>query len=321
MQLRKPIDTLIADQNTPHKQRQLFDIILQARRFASEQLFLPENNSYTSYVALDKDYVVWNVFATPELSLEPVKSCFLIVGCLEYRGYFAMEAARDHALKLQADGFDVFLGGVAAYSTLGWFDDPVFSSMLQHGKWRTVETIFHELAHQQLYIKNDSAFNEAFATAVADLGLTEFLATQGLEQENEHIVKDKQWEKAFINLILNAQTDLLGLYEKTLPDQVKRTRKHVRLKKLKEEYASIKKQHQPRENYDEWMRDINNAKIASVVTYFDLTASFKQLFALSDQNYPRFYARVAELGALPVDQRHRCLKSRDPILCYEQYKR
>lgn len=313
MQARVPIDTVIASPTLDQEKRQLLDEVQRARHFASTALALPDNDSYRHYVELPNEFVVWNVFATPALSLEPIQSCFLIVGCLEYRGYYDKSDAEAYAASLESAGYDVFLGGVSAYSTLGWFDDPVLSSMLRYGKWRTIETVFHELAHQKIYVKHDSAFNEAFATAVADLGLARYQATT--DQVSDQATKQKIWEHAFIDLILRYQERLRSLYASSVSDSAKHEQKAQLFSELKQEYRALRKQHTTQANYDEWVDTINNAKIASVVTYFDLSQHFKRLFSLSGSHFPQFYRAVAALGKLPPQTRHTCLNLKNPLDC------
>jgi predicted aminopeptidase len=176
MHARQPIPEVIADEESPDELRKRLATVQEARDFAVEELLLADNKSYRSYADLGRDYVVWNVFAAPEFSLEPKTWCYPVAGCVAYRGYFAEEAARKKAQTLSDDGFDVAVGGVSAYSTLGRFSDPVLNTMMRWPDTQLIATIFHELAHQKLYVKGDTEFNESFATAVADIGIKRWLA-------------------------------------------------------------------------------------------------------------------------------------------------
>lgn len=326
MSKRVPISDLIENENTSDQKKAMFKNILQIRQFASEHLLLPDNKSYSTYVDLERKYVVWNVFATPEFSLTPISSCFLFVGCLQYKGFFAKQDALNFATELRKSGNDVYLGGVSAYSTLGWFDDPILSSMLAYGEFRLANVIFHELAHQLIYIKDDSEFNEAFATAVGDFGVRRWLEESNREVDLAHLKRNDQWEVKFIGLVLKARERLEELYKSDLnPDQMKNEKKAL-FDKLRSDYDTLKTSWDDPPDYDKWMEhDLNNAKIASVVTYHDLAGSFSTLLSLSDNDLPLFYQRVRFLGSLKKEERHECLQSlsnqktdrvTDQTLCY-----
>jgi len=219
MSKRVPISDLIDDKNISNQKQAMFKNILQIRQFASEHLLLPDNKSYSTYVDLDREYVVWNVFSTPEFSLTPINSCFLFVGCLQYKGFFAKQDALNFATELHESDHDVYVGGVSAYSTLGWFDDPILSSMLPYGEFRLANVIFHELAHQLIYISDDSAFNEAFATAVGEMGVQRWLQDSHRETDLKSLKQKKQWEVEFIQLILKTKEQLENLYSTKIPSE------------------------------------------------------------------------------------------------------
>ena len=180
---REPIAEVIADAATPPQLRARLEYVANARDFASRELGLPDNESYRSYADLDRPYVVWNVFAAPEFSVEPRRWCFPIAGCVVYRGYFSEEAAQHYASRLRRRGDDAAVGGVAAYSTLGHFKDPVLSTMLGWSDAQLAATLFHELAHQVVYVPGDSEFNESFATVVEEAGLERWLTERRRSQE------------------------------------------------------------------------------------------------------------------------------------------
>ena len=176
---RQPIDEVLASPETAEELGRRLRLVQEARQFSIDELYLPDNKSYRSYSDLERDFVVWNVFAAPEFSLEAREWCYPIVGCVSYRGYFSEEAANGEAAKLRRKGFDSAVGGVPAYSTLGNFNDPVLNTMMRWDDVKLVSTLFHELAHQVLYIKDDTAFNESFATAVEEIGIERWLAKNG----------------------------------------------------------------------------------------------------------------------------------------------
>jgi predicted aminopeptidase len=272
-QRKQPISKMLAAANLAPDLRKKLELVSAARQFAHDKLALPAKNSYRDYVDLERDYVVWNVFAAPQLSLDPLTSCYPIVGCLEYRGFFAEADALRHAAQLRAKNHDVFVGGVAAYSTLGWFDDPVLNTILHWDSERIVEIIFHELAHQRVYLRGDSTFNESYAMAVGQAGVNLWLADRG--RSNSHYVHKENYEKAFIALILDFRQQLATIYDSQLTDVEKLEQKHRLFNSLGTEYAALKSRWKGDERYDDWMaRDLNNAKLASISTYHDHVDAF-----------------------------------------------
>jgi predicted aminopeptidase len=162
----RPVPEWLADPSTPPELKQRLETARRIREFASTHLKLPENNSYAAYAELNRSYVVWNVFAAPEFSVEPKNECFPFIGCVSYRGFYSEGDARRHAAKLREAGYDVYVGGVPAYSTLGWSDDPLLSTFIGYSDAQLARLVFHELAHQLVYVRDDTTFNESFAVAV-----------------------------------------------------------------------------------------------------------------------------------------------------------
>jgi len=302
---RQPIQPLLKDTTIPVPLKQRLSHILQIRTFATEQLQLPDNSSYTDYVDLKRPFAVWSVFATPAFSFVPKSWCFWIVGCVSYRGYFSESAAQALAKQLREQGYDVYLAGVAAYSTLGWFADPVFNTMLRWSKPRLAGLIFHELAHQQLYIPNDTAFNEGFAMAVEYEGVKRWLAKYGTQAEIKNYQLSQQREAEFINLILTARRGLEQSYQNhTSPTQLAAA-KTKGYAQLREDYQQLKASWGGYAGYDRWFeQDLNNAKIASIATYQDFVPHFQALLAQLDGDLTRFYHQVAELKKLSLTERH-----------------
>ena len=209
---REPIETVIADASTPAQLVERLLLVQQARTFSIDELALPDNKSYRSYADIERDYVVWNVFAAPEFSLEPRRWCFPIAGCVSYRGYFSRQAAYDESERLAKKGFDVTVGGVSAYSTLGNFDDPVLSSMLRWDDLQLVAVLFHELAHQVLYVKGDTGFNESFATAVEEFGMQRWLSSRGQHDDIAAYRERRELRQDLMALVASARDDLRTVY-------------------------------------------------------------------------------------------------------------
>ena len=306
----QPIDQVITQDTSSIQLKQKLREILKIRTFASQVLHLPDNQSYTYYVDLDKPYVVWTVFAAPPLELQLKQWCFPIVGCVSYRGYFDSAAAQVLAQQLRAEGYDVYVAGVAAYSTLGWFNDPVLNTMLSWSTAQIAGLIFHELAHQQLYIKNDTVFNESFASIVEEVGVERWLAQQGTPQEILDYQHVRQRHKAFIDLVLATHYQLQQLYRQPWSDAELIAAKQAAFSTLLTQYTILKNEHwQGYNGYDDWFaQDLNNAKLLAVVTYQDFVPALQILLAQQQGNLSQFYQQVAHLSQLPLAQRHAYLR-------------
>ncbi len=285
----------------------------EIRAFASRELGLPDNRSYTSYADLERPYAVWNVFATPELSLKPRQWCFPVAGCVAYRGYFAEADARAEAARLAATGDDVHLSGIPAYSTLGYFDDPVLSTFVRYREVELARLIFHELAHQVVYVKDDTSFNESFAVAVEEAGIARWLAAEARTRgaaEAAQLAADaergRELRATFRALIAATRERLTALYASNASDDEKRAGKAAAFAALRAEYEAQKAASSGGLAFERWFAGgANNAGIASVGLYADRVPQFAALLAAENGDLPRFYARVKALAALPRRARAR----------------
>ncbi len=291
MRRSEPIERVLADPATPDATRKGLELTVAARAFAESELALPAGRSYRRYAALGRPYVVWNLVATPEFSVEPRRWCFPVAGCVAYRGYFRETKARAHAAKLAAQGADVYVGGVAAYSTLGWFSDPLLNTMLVWDDRRLVKTLFHELAHQRVYFPGDTAFNESFAMAVADLGYARWRASRG---ETPAADEEERRDEALIELLIRHRDALQALYARAdLDDAAKLVAKHTQFAALAADYLALKSNWHGDTSYDRWMsEDMNNAKLASIATYHEGVPGFLALFTQCGESFAEFYRRV-----------------------------
>jgi predicted aminopeptidase len=301
---REPIAEVIADSGTPPELRTRLEYVAAARDFASRELGLPDNDSYRSYADLGRPYVVWNVFATPEFSVEPRHWCFPIAGCVVYRGYFSEESARRYARKLRRRGDDVAVGGVAAYSTLGHFKDPVLNTMLGWSDAQLAATLFHELAHQVVYVPGDSQFNESFATVVEEAGLERWLTARQRMQDLAVWQEQRERQSQFIALLLKVRDELRELYQSAVPDDVKRNRKQYEFGELKLEYSQLRQQWHGYGGYDRWFdRTLSNAHLVSASTYYGCVPGLRRVLSEAGGDLPRFYGAVKQLARLDKDQR------------------
>jgi predicted aminopeptidase len=309
MSKREPISTVIDAPSTPTKLRTQLKSVTAIRNFASHELGLPDNGSYRKYADIGRPYVVWNVVAAPEFSVEPKRWCFPIVGCVGYRGYFVEARARKFAAGLHAEGYDVVVGGVAAYSTLGHFDDPILSTMVGWNDVELASIIFHELTHQLLYVRNDASFNEALATTVEEEGVRRWLDSQGREKDlSDHLLLQKRYLEV-IALMSTTRDKLRELYAAGLPPPLMRERKRRTFEALRESYGALRTQWGGHAPFDAWFaQDINNAHLASIATYFACVPGFERELKAVGGNLPAFYTRVRELAKL---DRHR----RDLLVC------
>ncbi|ATE80373.1 MULTISPECIES: aminopeptidase [Pseudomonas] len=306
LRAREPIANVIAD---PDRDRQLRAHLAQsqkARTFASQHLHLPDNQSYRLYADIGRPYVVWNVFATPEFSLKPQNHCFPVAGCVAYRGFYSQSAARGEAALQRLQGMDVSIGGVEAYSTLGWFNDPIISSMMAWGDERLATLIFHELAHQRFYVKDDTEFNESFATFVEQEGTRQWRAFRDMPPDNGALVRQRD---QFIQLILDTRTRLERLYALPLPADQMRERKAAEFEQLRREYRTLRDSQWAGNNrYDAWINaPMNNARLLPFGLYDQWVPAFTALFRQVDGDWVRFYAAVEKVGALPVGERKAAL--------------
>ena len=304
---RERIDWIVEDPKRDEKLRQRLALVLDARHFAIRTLQLPDNGSYTLYADIGRPYVVWNVFAAPEFSLEPVEACFPLAGCLAYRGYYDKAHAQKEAKDLREKGFDVDIGGVPAYSTLGWFDDPVLSTMMRWSDANLVGTVFHELGHQRVYVKDDTTFNESYARFVEQQGLLEFMAAgriAAVESEDE-----RRREAQFVALVIAARRKLGEIYSLPLSPETMREKKAQAFAELRRDYEALRDgPWNGARDYDGWFaRDLNNATLLPVGLYDEWVPAFSALFAQAGRDWTRFHAACAEVGRLDTVARKRRL--------------
>lgn len=284
------INKLLHQDNISEDYKEKLNLVLKLRAFSIKELGLPDNQSYTLLADMKRDYVIWNIFANPEFSLEPLNWCYFMVGCLSYRGYFSKKEAEEQQIKLEKEGYDTYLGGVAAYSTLGWFDDPVFNSMLRWDESYLATVMFHELAHQQFYVKNDTEINESFADATAHIGVTKWLK---LNKDKKYLInyeQNQERENKFVELINRYKSILKKLYQSSIKEEDKRTQKRMILEEMEKEYFEMSQKWQSNP-YEKWFRGgINNAKLASVITYRKYVPAFLEIYDKLNQELTKFYS-------------------------------
>ncbi len=304
---RQPIADLLSSGDLNQQQQLKLTKILEIRSFASTQLKLPENDSYLSYVELGRKFPIWNVVAAPEFSLTPRKWCFPIAGCVNYRGYFTESDAEDFALDLEQKNFDTLVKGVPAYSTLKWFDDPVLSSFSSWPAASVARLIFHELAHQQLYLPGDSEFSEAFATSVEIAGVKRWLTDFGSEKERQAFDKQLKREETFVAWTNALHLKLSRLYSSSISTEEMRQQKREIFNAARKEYLDLKKSWEGYAGYDHWVNNLNNARLASLQTYRRLMPAFERLLTEKQYNFKEYYSACQILAEQPAELREKQL--------------
>ncbi|CAI3786409.1 hypothetical protein AHFPHNDE_00039 [Pseudomonas sp. MM227] len=302
LQAREPVTRIIADPARDPRLREQLQRAQAARDFASVHLHLPDNRSYRLYADIGRPLMVWNVFATPEFSLAPLTHCFPIAGCVAYRGYYSQSGARGEAALQKLAGRDVYIGGVEAYSTLGWFDDPILNTMLGWGDERLATLIFHELAHQRVYVQDDTEFNESFATFVEQEGTRQWRAWRGLPKAaGTPAVQREQ----FTWLVLETRERLATLYAQPLSAEAMQAGKAAEFERLRRDYRQLRDGRWGGDRrFDAWMNGpMNNAKLLPFGLYDQWVPAFAGLFRQVNGDWQAFYAQAEKLGKLPMDQR------------------
>jgi predicted aminopeptidase len=304
MSARVPIKAAIADPDTPEAVRERLLVAQEARAFALAELHLPDNGSYTRFVQLDRPAVVYNVFAAPEFSLRAKTWCFPVAGCVVYRGYFSRASAERVAAHYTAEGYDTWVGGVAAYSTLGRFRDPLLSTMLYREDARLAGLLFHELAHQKLYVKGDSAFNEAFATAVEEEGVRRWLGQAGRDAELTDWKESRERQRSFELLLARTRAQLQEVYSSGMPEDEMRTAKAETFVELERAYQGLRESWGGWGGYDRWFdTPLNNARLIPSATYRGLLPAFRILLDRADGDLQAFYAACRKLAAMSQAER------------------
>ena len=307
---RQPIEQLIEDPATPIDLKTRLQLVLELRTFAQSELLLPAEGQYSHYVDLERDFVVWNVFAAPELSLEPKTWCYPIAGCSAYRGYFSQQKAREYAVALADQGYDTYVGGVAAYSTLGWLNDPVLSTFIYRSEPELADLIFHELAHQLLYVPGDTMFNESFATAVASEGVQRWMQKRNNPEQYEAYLESRAQQEEFIHLLDRYRERLGNVYAAPSGDVEKRRLKKEQIEQLRQAYKSLQQLWGDSQAYSAWMAaPMNNARLNSVALYHDLVPALERLLAEEKYQLPSFYRRCTQLAELSSEERQVLLQA------------
>ncbi len=308
MNQRVDIDEMLADESLDAALRERLLLVRDIRQFSIERLELPANGSYTNFVELDRPYVLKNLFAAPEFSTRLYKWCYPVIGCTSYRGYFDEERMQRYVADLESQGLEIYIGQVAAYSTLGWFDDPILSSFVHWPDYRLAGLLFHELTHQQIYIDDDTTFNESLATAVQQAGTRLWLESRGQTRDIERLQQWLEYRGESIALIESTRAQLTEIYARSIDDNDKRRLKQAAFDTARENHREIAAKHGISGGFTRWFADgLNNAKVGSVSTYNARLDAFLNMLNAQQMNFGNFFAYVERLGRLDKPARDRCL--------------
>jgi predicted aminopeptidase len=320
IQRQQPISELLQSEELSADKHSALQYVLEARQFALQQLPLEDNKSYLDYVDIERPYVTWNVFATPALSMQNHTWCYPIAGCVSYRGYFKQQDALSFAANMTEQGYDTYVGGVGAYSTLGWFDDPVLSTFLERDQLSLAALLFHELAHQVLYVKNDTVFNESFATSVERILLHRWIEQRQLQGLWEPFLAAEKRQEQFSRLVIENKQERQRLFESNQTEQQKRLGKQRLIKEFHQQYEEFKHHWNGFNGYDQWVNQgLNNAQLSTVATYHELTPAFEALFKKHEQNLGVFLQQCQHLATLEKTDRHQRLNQLvSPNIVYTQ---
>ena len=296
----EPIHSVVSDPSVSASRRRQLMLASRIRQFAVEQLALPDNASYTRFVDVQQPYVLWNVFAAPIFSTEPVTWCFPVAGCVAYRGYFSRQAAFRFAEQMRQKGYDVSVAGVKTYSTLGWLPDPVPNTILDLAEEDLAGLLFHELAHQVIYVTDDTTFNESFATLVEHEGVRRWLARSGRQADFDAFEDRSRRRDEVIKLVLAHQAQLAAVYAEGLSPSIMAQRKLQRLAALRQSYLDLRSRGGGGLGWDAWFsQPLNNAHLAAIGAYYDLVPDFRRLFNAVDQDFEAFYNTVERIADGP----------------------
>ncbi len=307
---RQDMDALLSDPELAPVLAAKLQLVLEAREFAESELMLPAGGNYLEFVQLDREHAVWNVFAAPEFSVEPVTWCYPVAGCAAYRGYFSESDAQAYAGELEAQGFDVYVGGIDAYSTLGWFDDALLSTVVGRPDHQLAALIFHELAHQVTYVPDDTTLSESFATVVEMEGLRRWLETRSQSELLDEARADAERRGRFVEFVSGFRDRFEELYDSEMSEADMRREKAGLQQRMRAEYEALKVEWGGNNGYDGWFsRSLNNAQLTTVGSYNDLAPQLREILRQAGNDLSAFYERMRELTRMSPENREIYLDS------------
>ena len=313
MSRQRAVTDLLSDPATTAQLKGKLELAEDARSFAVDGFALPDNGSYRTYADLERPYVTWTVVVTPRLSLLPMQWCFPVAGCVTYRGYFHQADAREFAARFSPDEFDTYVGGATAYSTLGWFSDPLLNTMMSRGDLRLAAVVFHELAHQRLYLPGDTTFNESYAVAVERLALGEWLRRRGESSRLDALADRAEHRRAFNELVSTARRRLAAIYASARTDAQKLADKAATFAWMNAQHDALRAQWGGKSPYDGWFAiPLNNARLALFSAYEEYVGAFLALYEQVGRDPAAFHAASERLAGLTATERRAELERLQP---------
>ena len=306
---QEPIATMVDDPNVSPDLRRQLQLVLKLRLFARDELKMNPAGNYLRYRELDRKFALWVVYAAPEFDTELKSWWYPVVGRFTTRGFFKESAARAYAKRLEEQALDVYVGGAPAYSTLGWFDDPVLSTFINYSETELADLIFHELAHHHLFLPGDATFNESFATAVAEIGVARWLeAHHDAVKQDEYLAHRKQ-AKQFNEMLFQSREELQKTYAQDQTDDQKRNAKARIIVQLKSRIMELSQADPSNKRLANWsQRPINNALLGATAVYYHQVPAFIALFEKSNRDFAAFFAAVKNLTQLNQEKREAMLQ-------------
>lgn len=318
LRARQPVAAVLTEPTLPPARKAQLELATALRDFATMQLALPDNRTYRTYGELARDYAVWNVVATAEFETALKTWCFPFAGCVAYKGFFARNAAKAWRAQLQQQGYDTYLYGVAAYSTLGWFADPLLDTFIDYPEFSLAHLIFHELAHQVVYVKDDSLFNEAFAEAVARAGVDCWAAARHDSMTVTKLHARRARTDANADWLLHYREKLRQLYARTAADATPRVARRQQKQQFFTAMRAAYRQRQADGDGSAWYdrplpQAFNNAHLANIATYHSHLPAFQRALKQAP-SLAAFYATIRAVAARPKSARAQWLQARGPVM-------
>ncbi len=303
----RPVSEVMVDPKSKPLLKEKLTTVSDILAFAQNELHLPAEGQYRRYTNLGRRYAVWVVFAAPEFSVSPKTWSYPLLGRLAYRGFFEEKLANELAEELRKEGYDVYVSGVEAYSTLGFFRDPLLNTFIGRSDADLAELLFHELTHQRLYLSGDTNFNEAFATAVGQEGARRWLRARGRLKDLAQYEKEQRVEREFVTLALKTRGDLKGVYAQTYRSrETERLQKNHTLAQFQQQALALDRRHGDAMKIERWFqKPVNNARLATLSSYYEMVPGFEAMLARREANLETFFADVDAMRPLKPDQRRK----------------
>ncbi len=304
---RQDIQHLLSDSTLGPELKTKLELVEKIRDFAVSELGLPDNKTFRSFTDLERQYVVWNVIATPTYDITPKTWCFPVAGCVAYKGFFSETSATELNDTLISQGYDTYTYGVSAYSTLGWFSDPVLNTFINYNEISLAGLIFHELAHQVMYLKDDSAFNEGFATAVEIAGVEKWISQNHNEEKFNDYAKQREDNNQITEMVLGFRNQLVNLYAESAESDLAKSKSKL-FQIMKTKYERLQDAGRGTRFYDWWFGlDLNNAHLSAISTYHRLVPAYLAVMSQSE-SMNDFFNTIETQGKLPKSKRDKWLE-------------